>query len=271
MLKIVIVGYGFVGKSVHKSFEHNADTTIIDPKYSTAQIHELGIATDIVFVCLPAPTLPNGSVDSTLIYNVFSQLCAIKFSGIVVLKSTLPPAVVDNLQQFKLNYVYSPEFLREKSWEDDAINPGRIVLAGEYRYCKQVKEWYRNHSHIPRNTQFMLADYKEAALLKYAANTFLATKVVFMNQLQQLYIDIYGASQPESWKEFTELLSADMRIGNSHMDVPGTDGKYGYGGSCFPKDVSAMIGFDTQNRMSVLREAELANTRIRLTGCVDPD
>lgn len=265
MLKIAIIGYGFVGKANHKAFEHNAETTIIDPKYSNIQTHDLDLNTDVVFVCLPAPTLDDGSVDSSLIYSVFSQLTAIKYAGLVVLKSTLPPNIVDNLQQFGLHYMYSPEFLRERSWQIDAVNPELIIMAGDTEDCQKLKTIYLNHSHVPHNVDFYLMDYKEAALAKYAINTFLASKVVFMNQLHQLYSDLYeNTPHSETWKYFSETLAGDSRFGNSHLKVPGPDGNFGYGGTCFPKDVKAMIGFDTKGRLSVLRETAIANTKLRL-------
>ena len=269
MLKLGIIGYGFVGKAMHTTFEHNSELTIVDPRYTDYTVSDLKDK-DLVFICLPAPTLDDGTVDTTLIVDAMQLLSGIKYNGIVVVKSTLPPTDVQTLYDVfmhepnLLRYVYSPEFLRETSWEKDAVNPERIVLAGNFTDCKQVEEWYNNHSHVPRHTRFMLADYKEAALLKYAANAFLATKVVFMNQLQQLYTDILGLPHPTDWKAFIDMMSTDMRIGHSHMQVPGPDGKYGYGGSCFPKDVKAMNGFDKLDRLTLLKEAELANTEIRL-------
>jgi UDPglucose 6-dehydrogenase len=272
MLKIGIIGYGFVGKAMHATFEHNSDPTIVDPEYNNHAISDL-IDKDIVFICLTAPALDDGSVDASLIYDVFQQLSALKYEGIVVLKSTLPPNTVEDLFDCfcvkdsgvgVLKYVYSPEFLRQAHWLEDALSPGRIILAGNYFDCSNVKMLYLRHSHVPRHTRFMLCDYREAALTKYAINTFLATKVVFMNQLYQLYVDVLGTPLPESWEAFKDMLSADPRVGDSHMQVPGPDGNYGYGGACFPKDVKAMIGFDEHGRMTLLKEAELVNTKIRL-------
>ena len=278
MFKIGIIGYGFVGKAMHKTFEHNSEAFIVDPKYYNLTIQDYAASKpEVIFICLPAPTRDDGSVDASLMTDAMWQLSGIKYEGIVVVKSTLPPDTVqtlystfthDNQLSFNLlRYIYSPEFLRETSWEKDAISPDRIILAGDYFDCKKVEVWYKNHSHVPRHAKFIFADYKEAALIKYAANSFLATKVVFMNQLHQLYTDMYGQPpHPTDWDSFTDMLCADLRIGNSHMQVPGPDGKYGYGGTCFPKDVKAMNGFDKHNRLTLLKEAEEANTQLRLTG-----
>lgn len=97
-------------------------------------------------------------------------------------------------------------------------------------------------------------------------------KMAFMNQIYQLHTDMSDLKQPphpETWKAFTDILSADTRIGTSHMQVPGRDGQFGYGGSCLPKDVKAFINYDKNNRLTILQEVEEANTMIRLTGGIN--
>jgi UDPglucose 6-dehydrogenase len=94
--------------------------------------------------------------------------------------------------------------------------------------------------------------------MKYAVNTFLATKVVFMNQL----LDQYDGD----WNELKSLLKLDRRLGTSHFDVPGPDGERGFGGACFPKDVQAFLEFTSDEYlqgMSVLHKASLANRKWR--------
>lgn len=284
MFTLGFIGYGFVGKSCHLAFKHNSDAYIVDPKYFSLTIDQLiEIDPKMIFVAINAPTLDDRLVDASAIYTVFSQLAQAKYGGIVVLKSTLPPEIVEDLyvefghsavmaKEGPLRYVYSPEFLREEHWEEDALNPRMIILAGDYNDCREIQSYYEKHSHI-RLTRFQFVDYKEASLIKYTINTFLANKVTFMNQIYQLYSDVYGGHRlhPETWAEFTHILTVDPRMGISHMNVPGNDGQFGYGGTCFPKDVKAMIGFDVNNRLSVLRESELANTKIRLTGQQDPE
>jgi UDPglucose 6-dehydrogenase len=283
MLKsIAFIGYGFVGKACHKAFEHNTEAIIIDPRHSNIVISDLRIREPpLVFVSINAPTLDDRSVDASVIYNIFEQLVNIEYKGIVVLKSTLPPTIVDDLyirfgrdkvmnKEGPLRYIYSPEFLRERDWEKDALTPYQIIMAGSFFDCKLLQSIYENHSNINcTDVIFNIVDYRAAALAKYAINSYLASKVVFMNQLYQLYKDTYDDYDHVSgmdWSEFINLLDTDLRIGHSHLDVPGPDGQFGYGGTCFPKDVKAMIGFDKENRLTVLRETELVNTVIRLTG-----
>jgi UDPglucose 6-dehydrogenase len=282
MLKTTaFIGYGFVGKACHKAFENNTEAIIIDPKYSEITIADLpNYDCKLAFVSIFAPTLDDGSVDASVIYSIFQQLTDIKYAGLVVLKSTLPPDIVDDLyikfgsdsammKEGPLRYIYSPEFLREATWEKDAIEQNFMITAGNFHDCAELKDLYKKHSSIPAYCRFFQVDYKEASLAKYAINSFLATKVAFMNQIYRLYMGAYGIDRPihpETWKLFTDMIAADMRVGQSHLQVPGPDGQFGYGGTCFPKDVKAFIGYDKNNRLTILREVEQANTIIRLTG-----
>ena len=79
-----------------------------------------------------------------------------------------------------------------------------------------------------------------ASLVKYTINSFLATKVIFFNEIFNLFNQI---NSNESWDIFTSIISKDERIGDSHMMVPGHDGRFGFGGACFPKDTSALISY----------------------------
>ena len=91
------------------------------------------------------------------------------------------------------------------------------------------------------STPIIKTDYQTAELVKYVCNTFFATKISFLNEMK-LISDKVGAK----WEDIIEALVRDGRIGNSHMNVPGPDGKRGFGGSCFPKDVMALIKFAEQ-------------------------
>ena len=268
MLKIIAyIGYGFVGRACHKAFEYNSDAIIIDPRFPAhtyEDIYELKPA--VTFVAVPAPTLDNGSVDASAIYAVFEQLRAIKYTGIIVVKSTIPPAIARDLFEtfIEMEYVYSPEFLRESHWEDDAIQPRIIVLGGGVQNCLKIQEYYKKHSQVWDAVRYAFTSYEEAALVKYTLNSYLAAKVVFMNQLKSLYFDQVPRSTDETWENFIKMLAADSRFGSSHNKVPGPDGRYGYGGTCFPKDVKAMLGFDKNGHLTVLREASIVNTKLRL-------
>ena len=278
MLKSIgYIGYGFVGKACHESFKHNATAIIVDPKYSTTTITEMVAENpELIFVSINAPTLDDRTVDCSLIYSIFKQLADLAYNGIVVLKSTVPPDTAHDLyEKFgnwlalgkvgPLRYVYSPEFLREATWQHDANHPQMIILAGDGNDCNELENIYKRHSHV-KCEKYAIMDYKEAALAKYTINSFLASKVVFMNQIYRVYSDVYGQYPDDAvWDYFTHVISQDTRFGDSHLKVPGHEGALGYGGNCFPKDVKAFIGFDKHNRLSVLTEVEQANTKLRIS------
>lgn len=284
MLKLGFIGYGFVGRAQHYAFRHNATAFIVDPEKNSNTIEQLcwTFVPKIIFVSLPAPTLEDGSVDISIIRDVLQELVRQQYEGIVVLKSTIPPEKIHDLytefandplmqKTGPLRFVYSPEFLREGNSEYDVLHPEFILLAGNWQDCQRVKETYQNHSNIETKPEYCFVDYRTASLIKYSINTFLAMKVTFMNQIYQYMNDVNGSVGQGDWEEFTDILSMDKRIGPSHMKVPGPDGKFGYGGSCFPKDMKAFIASDKNERLSVLREVAEANTKIRLTGKLPKD
>jgi UDPglucose 6-dehydrogenase len=109
-----------------------------------------------------------------------------------------------------------------------------------------------------------MTDIYTASIVKYTLNTFLATKVLFMNEIYQAFSVTESTS---SWEDFTKILKADSRMGNSHLEVPGPDGKLGFGGACFPKDISALISFAEEHGKSLdfLKSAKKVNNKIRST------
>lgn len=271
---IAYIGYGFVGRACHQQFKNNVPAIIIDPKVTLLTTKDLAQhVVELIFVAINAPTLEDGTVNTSIIHQIFADLVAINYAGIVVLKSTVPPLQCEEFATLypSLRYIYSPEFLREATWAQDALHPSQMILAGEIADCMELKHYYLTYSHVSNDTKWTIGiHYNIASLLKYTINCYLASKVTFMNQIHELVGDISGDNPTDTyWTQFTQLLANDPRFGSSHLRVPGTDGQFGYGGSCFPKDVRAMIGFDTQDRLSVLRETEVANTHARLKGKVD--
>lgn len=285
MLKIGYIGYGFVGKAQHSVFQHNSQSYIVDPAKNSNTINEMvwSFNPKFIFLCLPAPTLEDGSVDTTIIRDVLLELVRHNYEGVVVLKSTIPPEKIHDLyeefasdtilkKEGPLRFIYSPEFLREAHAVDDALKPNMILVAGNWQDIQRLREIYTNHSHIKSVLNFEIVDHRTASLIKYAINSFLAMKVTFMNQMYQMLGDVHGGKITHvDWEEFTDIITNDFRIGRSHLQVPGPDGQYGYGGTCFPKDMKALLASDKQGRLTVLQEVEQANTKIRLIGKLPTD
>jgi UDPglucose 6-dehydrogenase len=264
-LKLGVVGAGFVGGSVINGFDTDTvDLTVVDPLVSNVTIKELVKSQPhLIFVCVPTPQGEDGSVDVSVADTVLSDIEHHKFKGIVVIKSTITP---DHLIRFKkqhmLSLVYNPEFLTEANAHADFIDPNMQVLGGKWRDCDKVEKAYVRHSKVKTVPTYKV-DLITASMIKYTINSWLATKVIWFNQLKHLY-DASGASA--SWETFTEILKTDPRMGNTHMQVPGPDGKFGFGGHCFPKDVAAFLEYAEKNNapQKLLDKANTYNKRYRL-------
>ena len=260
-MNLGIIGRGFVGSAVANGFDKDCDQIIVDPKYTDNTIQDV-LDCKLVFVCVPTPVSEDGSCDTSIANDVLTELNRLQYKGVVVIKSTIIP---DYLQEFKkefeLKIVYNPEFLTEANANEDFKNPPFQVFGGKWRDCEVVEKAYLRHSSV-RIVPTFKVDLTTASLLKYTINSWLATKVIFFNELKELHE--LGSSMV-SWEQFTDMLSRDERMGNSHMQVPGPDGEPGFGGHCLPKDTEALLNYANKKniKMSVLRKAVQTNKKIR--------
>ena len=261
MLNLGIIGKGFVGSAVANGFNKDCEQIIVDPKYTDNTIEDV-LDCKLIFVCVPTPVAEDGSCDVSIAKDVLTELNRRQYKGVVVIKSTIIP---DYLHEFKKTYdlkiVYNPEFLTEANADEDFKNPPFQVFGGKWRDCEVVEKAYLRYSSV-RIVPTFKVDLTTASLLKYTINSWLATKVVFFNELKELHE--LGSSMV-SWEQFTDMLSRDERIGNSHMQVPGPDGEPGFGGHCLPKDTEALLNYANKKniKMSVLRKAVQTNKKIR--------
>jgi len=261
VLNLGIIGKGFVGSAVANGFDKDCEQIIVDPKYTDNTLEDV-LDCKLIFVCVPTPVADDGSCDTTIANEVLAELHRLQYKGVVVIKSTIIP---DYLHEFKKTYdlkiVYNPEFLTEANANEDFKNPPFQVFGGKWRDCEVVEKAYLRYSSV-RIVPTFKVDLTTASLLKYTINSWLATKVVFFNELKELHE--LGSSMV-SWEQFTDMLSRDERIGNSHMTVPGPDGEKGFGGHCFPKDTEALLNYANKKniKMSVLRKAVQTNKKIR--------
>ena len=159
------------------------------------------------------------------------------------------------------NIVINPEFLRDKHANEDFINSEIIVFGGEKENCKKLAKFYENHTKC-KCKDYVFTDSISASLIKYTINSFLALKVVFFNELKSVFDNL---NSQNDWLKLINAVSKDKRIGDSHMNVPGPDGRYGFGGPCFPKDVKALIEYSKEvgSELSLLNKANTINNNIR--------
>ena len=240
-MKLGIIGNGFVGSAIMHGFILHVDDIMIydkDKKRSTHSMEDLVIKSDVIFICVPTPMFESGECDLSIVNSVVSELAEYECidSKVVVIKSTVVPGTTEKLANDypNMNFVFNPEFLTERKARLDFINTSRIVLGSNKAIANsKVEDLYRKR--FPY-TKIIKTDFGTAQLIKYMANCFFATKVSFMNEMHQICEAIDG-----DWDRALEGFISDGRIGNSHVDVPGHDGDFGFGGKCFPKDLNAMI------------------------------
>ena len=260
-MKIGLIGYGFVGKALVNGLNDDVIVKIIDPLLHTKVDDLKAFGPEIIFICVPTPMNSDGSQDLDILWSVIKDIKSLNLDTMVVLKSTVLPSHLDEIiNQFK-SFVLNPEFLKENSANEDFINPSMILFGGDQEDCNKLSNFYKKYTKC-KTEDYVFVDVITASLIKYSINSFLATKVIFFNELKNIF-DKSGSS--DMWEDFTEILSLDNRIGKSHMQVPGPDGRFGFGGACLPKDLSAIMKFaDSLGiKLNVLNAVNICNNNIR--------
>ena len=267
-IRIGVIGKGFVGTAVSHGFSHQtgygADIKIYDknPVKSQNSLEETVNDSDYLFLSVPTPSSKDGTMDLSIVESALESINDVNNndSNIILLRSTVTPGTTESFQKKypKLRFVFNPEFLTERSASFDFINQTRVILGGEKEHTDKVKKLYKDRfgEYLP----VLQTNFQTAELIKYMNNLFFATKVSFLNEMK-LLSDQIGVD----WNKAVEGFILDGRIGHSHIAVPGPDGKFGFGGSCFPKDIQALINFGDQNgiEMHVLKGAWKTNLKVR--------
>jgi nucleotide sugar dehydrogenase len=246
MKKIGIIGRGFVGSAVEYGFSPqtgcDAEVRIYDkdPSKSVHTLEETINESDFIFISVPTPSNHNGSMNVDILYSALSDIQKLnkKKGNIFLIRSTVTPGTTTWLARHftKLNLVFNPEFLTERSARFDFINQSRIILGGRKRNTARVADLFRWR--FGDSMSIIETNFETSEMIKYMNNCYFATKVSFMNEMK-LVADECNVD----WDMAVEGFVRDGRIGHSHLAVPGPDGRLGFGGSCFPKDVQAMIHF----------------------------
>ena len=251
-MKIVIVGHGFVGKAVDASFKETVEKLVIDPKYGNDINDIKKFDADFAFISVPTPMRDDGQQDSSIALRVIEEIQKIQPRCKIVVKSTILPNFFDDLRN-KEHLIYNPEFLREKSAVEDFINAKFHIFGGNRNDCESASKLYKDYSKCLHNEHYF-TDIKTASLIKYTINCFLASKVLFFNKIYDLKDKL---NVNDSWEEIINIISLDERIGRSHMDIPGHDGRRGFGGACFPKDTFALL--------KLFEHMDIENTTLKST------
>jgi len=259
-MKIGIIGFGFVGQAI--GWAHRSDNLIIrDPKFKDSADLTKFVDCDAIFVCVPTPSTEDGHCDSSILEQTLKELLFVVINKQIpiICKSTAPPSVYERLQKEYPNIVHCPEFLTAANASTDYANADGCVIGGEYDWAVKARDVIRRGRPMDQN-KFTIVPIKVAALHKYMMNSYLATRVTFMNDFKKL-----ADAEDVEWKDLLYLAQHDGRIGYSHMDVPGPDGQHGWGGACFPKDVAAiqMEALDLNTELELLGRVEDINKKHR--------
>ena len=229
-----VIGHGFVGEAQSFAFSPIADVKVydIDPLKANATLEEV-YECDFVFVAVPTPMYMDGTQDMSYIARVFEQAIP---GPIFIIKSTVLPGTTAKLQKLYpgLDIIFCPEFLTQRTAKLDMLTQARIILGGDKMLTERVEVLFTARF---MNRNIIHTDSTTAELIKYMNNSFFATKVSIMNEFKRLSDALGG-----NWEDALYGFASDCRIGDSHLHVPGPDGKAGYGGVCFPKDVNAIAG-----------------------------
>lgn len=249
-MKIGIIGGGFVGTAT-ASFVEKEDLLIYD--IDSNKCHPLGLTlkelvnkTDLIFICVPTPMNRDGSCCTRIVEKVVEDLKEVgcdfdeKF---VVIRSTVPPGT-----SRRLNCYFMPEFLTEANYLKDFYNTNVWLIGakkdennnfiqthnkfvGSIVHLLIKSKMYNNIS----SCEHIIVSQEEAEFIKYFKNCFLATKVAFCNEMYR-----FCQTSNIDYNTVANFVKLDERIGNTHLNVPGHDGHFGFGGTCFPKDMHAL-------------------------------
>ena len=216
-----------------------------------------------IFVCLPTPMNKDGSCNISIVEGVLDTIDLttdnLETKRNIIIKSTIPPGTTSkwNRKFESLNIVFNPEFLTEANAVSDYENQDRIILGGVRPATTELKTIF---SKVFPKAHIIKTDSTHAEMVKYLTNTFLSTKVSFANEMYSLCNKLNV-----DYDKVIEYATLDDRLGKSHWNVPGPDGDFGFGGHCFPKDLSAILYLSNElNTMNnVLSAVQETNNNIR--------
>jgi len=258
-MNIGIIGYGFVGKAISAGFSSKCNIYINDPKFPENSLPLKFISEEclFIFVSVSTPINDKGEFDSKNIECVLNSLNDINKDrdiydrNIVIIKSAVIPSVIKEWETRAENIaiIVSPEYLSDKDGARMFVNQKLLILGGDTDACEDVVDLYKDYSLCNMECPVGICTALEASLIKYMENSFLATKVIFMNEFYELYKRMICAKagrkvkddqlQPH-WESIMKMFHYDVRMGTSHYQVPGPDGDFGFGGRCLPKDIRSI-------------------------------
>lgn len=261
-IKVGIVGLGYVGGAVHHWFraqKGRVELFLYDKYKKIGSLDEVNRA-DIIFVAVPTPFHEDGrGYDDSAVRETIRGIAPGK---IVVVKSSVLPGTTDTLQNEypEKILVFNPEFLTAKTPVKDFLKPHKQLVGYTLKNPKSRRAASQVLSLLPKAPYAKVLKAREAEMVKFFANTFLATRVIFANQIYDLCEKLGDID----YAKVKECVVQDARIGSGHFDVF-ADGYRGYGGMCLPKDTRALLSLadGLEVDLSLLKKTEEINETLR--------
>ncbi len=257
---IGVIGVGMVGGAISECVRANSDLGLrqYDKFKDLGELSSLVADADIAFVSVPTLNCTDGEQDLLPLTEVLSRLDKLNFSNPVVIKCTVVPGTMNILAKAHpfLSLVHCPEFLTERNANQDFMNQKEILFSTPNATTAEITRAFLKLM-LPGAPIMYCSDFKTTELAKYIHNCLLATKVAFLNEMHN-YAQMIGA-------DYSGAVGCAVNqgvIGASHCQVPGPDGKFGFGGSCFPKDTEA-LAFVGAGRLPILDAVIESNRKQR--------
>ena len=237
MTKIGIAGFGVVGSAVYSSLTTTGreNCYVYDKYKAVGDDLDTLLLSDYIFVCLPSPTI-DSEEDSKELFEFYDYLTQKSYDGFVIQKTT---STINNDLKFPdLKLIYNPEFLNQNSAINDFKRQKCIILGGDADLCCEVMRIYNRFFRLysDSNIQFEICSFKEAINLKYMHNLYHAYKILFWNYCHEI-----TSNQPKMFDLYSKITGRSKKAELAQICA---DGKMGFGGACFPKD---LVAFDNVN------------------------
>ena len=262
MSVIGVIGYGVVGMATAEAFGKTNEILWHDPyKKGSTPLAKLISSCEYFFFCLPTPMFSDYSgIDLSLVDAMVDKVAS-KISGtekLMVIKSTVVPGTTARYQKKypKVRFAMNPEFLTEVNAPWDFVHPDRVVIgATDEADATRLARLHREF--LGYEIKIFLTDTTTAEMVKYMSNCYMATKIIFANEIRELC-----RKMKVNYSDVAEMTGADKRIGTSFLKVSPWGG---FGLKCFPKDSVALLGLAKKKRvdLSVLRAVWKKNLKVR--------
>ncbi|MBM3233426.1 UDP-glucose/GDP-mannose dehydrogenase family protein [Candidatus Pacearchaeota archaeon] len=268
-MKVGIIGAGIVGSATGKVFE-KAHTVYYYDKFkqefsNPKNLEQIAKEAEFVTISVPTPMKSSGEMDYSAIYSSLDQLLEATHRVnrepekiIAIIRSTAVSGTTERVaEKFPFQFVFNPEFLREKYAVEDMQNTKRVVLGANSK--ETMNEVLSLYKAVFPDAIYTLVNIRTAEMIKYAANVMLAAQIGIANELYRIC-----RSVKVDYSIVKAAILQDDRIGKN-IDVPGHDGDFGFGGKCFPKDLRALIYLAREHNIdpNLLQEVWRSNLEVR--------